>query len=825
MRPPIPAGTVLQDRYRILSVLGQGGFGRTYLAEDQGRFSELCALKELTPADTGAYALEKSKELFQREAQILYQIQHPQIPQFRATFEYEQRLFLVQDYVEGQTYRKLLDQRRSQGYAFSEAEVKQLFLQLLPVLAYIHSKGIIHRDITPDNIILRAQDHLPVLIDFGVVKELATKFQSPVSLLPNATALQNTTVGKLGYAPIEQIQTGRAYSSSDLYSLAVTAVVLLTGREPQELLDDATMTWYWQRWVRVDPGFAQVISRMLSYRPGDRYQSAIDVLEAMQFPPPTVQPQTVPPVYQPAAYQSPPDSRVPTMAVGREPVQDSLLASRPEPVIERTRSSIWDDPLAVTAIGIGMVMLTGIGSWAIVRAVLNPSSPNPVPTETQTITPSPSATATFTPKPPSPKPTPEPATYSQRLDIAPDTRLVQNGTLGANETINYIVSAQQGQQLSVAIGGEGVLMTVLGPNRQPLSQDSQRVSYWQGTLPYSGDYYIQLKPVKGLDRSDYRLDVNLKNTPQPSPDPTFSPSPSPTIDTQRVQFPSGTTGTTVSDQSNPSVTKRYLVNARRGQILSVRVLNGSVTLNIRYPGGRLVEGAANVLSWESELPRGGDYKIDVIATQDTNFQLDVNVRDLAQQGDQGTGNTGGGWLGKWVNGWFGRGNDSGRNAGNGWDRNRNSGRWSDTDSGRWPNKDRNSNGQPDKDRDSGHWPDRGKNSTGQTGRDRSSGRWTDRNRDSNGQPNRDRTSDRWSDRNRDSGSSNGQNNGDHGRWADRSGETGQTNRDRTSGRWPDRNRDSGSSNGQNNGDRGRWADGDLGKQDQRKPSEPNTSSL
>ncbi len=184
MRPPIPTGTVLQDRYRILSVLGQGGFGRTYLAEDQGRFNELCALKELTPADTGAYALEKSTELFQREAQILYQIQHPQIPQFRATFEYEQRLFLVQDYVEGQNYRTLLDQRRSQGYVFSEAEVKQLLQQLLPVLAYIHSKGIIHRDITPDNIILRARDHLPVLIDFGVVKELATKFQSPASSFP-----------------------------------------------------------------------------------------------------------------------------------------------------------------------------------------------------------------------------------------------------------------------------------------------------------------------------------------------------------------------------------------------------------------------------------------------------------------------------------------------------------------------------------------------------------------------------------------------------------------------------------------------------------------
>ncbi|MDX2244798.1 MAG: serine/threonine-protein kinase, partial [Leptolyngbyaceae cyanobacterium bins.302] len=300
MRPPLPVGSILQNRYRILSILGQGGFGRTYLGEDQGRFNERCALKELTPAQGGEYALDKSKELFQREAQILYQIQHPQIPQFRATFEQDQRLFLVQDYVEGQTYRQLLDQRRAQGIAFSEVEVMQLLRQLLPVLAHIHSKGIIHRDIAPDNIILRRQDSKPVLIDFGVVKELATRFQTMTTGIAQAT-----TVGKPGYAPSEQMQTGKAYPSSDLYSLAVTAVVLLSGREPQELFDDATMTWYWQRWVTVNPGFAQVLNRMLSYRPGDRYQSVSEVVQALDMataspPPPT----PVPPVAPPPPIQS-----------------------------------------------------------------------------------------------------------------------------------------------------------------------------------------------------------------------------------------------------------------------------------------------------------------------------------------------------------------------------------------------------------------------------------------------------------------------------------------------------------------------------------------
>ncbi|MBD1944098.1 serine/threonine protein kinase, partial [Coleofasciculus sp. FACHB-712] len=277
MQPPIVIGTILQNRYRLIGILGQGGFGRTYLAEDQGRFSERCALKELIPAQESAYALEKARELFQREATTLYQIQHPQIPQFRATFEQDQRLFLVQDYVEGKTYRMLLDERRSQGNTFSEVEVVQFLRQLLPVLAHIHVKGIIHRDIAPDNIILRESDRLPVLIDFGVVKELATRFQ-----LPDVTRPIATTVGKPGYAPSEQIQAGQAYPSSDLYALAATAAVMLTGKEPAELLDATQLTWQWRRWANVSDGFAQVLNRMLSYRPGDRYQSAGEVVQALQ---------------------------------------------------------------------------------------------------------------------------------------------------------------------------------------------------------------------------------------------------------------------------------------------------------------------------------------------------------------------------------------------------------------------------------------------------------------------------------------------------------------------------------------------------------------
>ena len=634
MRPPIPVGTTLQNRYRILSVLGQGGFGRTYLAEDQGRFNERCALKELIPAQGSAYALDKSKELFQREAQILYQIQHPQIPQFRATFEEDQRLFLVQDYVEGQTYRTLLEQRQVQGMAFSEAEVLQLMQQLLPVLAHIHSKGIIHRDIAPDNIMLRQQDGKPVLIDFGVVKELATRFQSPT------LTVQNTTVGKPGFAPSEQMQSGRAYPSSDLYSLAVTVVVLLTGREPQTLLDDTTLTWYWQRWVTVSPGFAQVLNKMLSYRPGDRFQSVAEVVQALQSPTSAyalpVQPPIQPPVqnYPPAQTAAPsaPDvSHMATMAVGRrsDPLPATASPNRNAPIVPAPRSSVWDDPLAVVAIGLGLVVLTGIGTWAVVRAVLNNPQPTPTPTPSLTASVSPTPTVSSTP---TPKPTNEPVAYSQNLDISPDTRVSKTGSLRSNETVTYILAGEQAQQLAAVISGEGVLMTVLGPNKQPLGQSS-RVSLWQGTLPFTGNYYIQLSPVKGLDKSGYRLDVSLRNvaTPSPSPTPsTPSPSPSPsapTVQPQSVQFAPGQTATTVSDRANPQIIHRYLVRATEGQIFKAAVRDGSVTLAISSPDGKPIQAATNVLLWEDQLPLSGIYQIDVIATQDTTFNLDLSIRN------------------------------------------------------------------------------------------------------------------------------------------------------------------------------------------------------
>lgn len=277
------SNNLLGSRYRILRELGRGGFGYTYLAEDVNRFDELCVLKEFLPQVDDDEALQKAKQLFEREADVLYQLNHPQIPQFRELLRVRARgrgrLFLVQDYIEGPTYQELLETRLNVGNRFAESEVIQLLQQLLPVLSYLHSVGVIHRDIAPDNLISRNMDGLPVLIDFGGVKQLATVVQQKVG-----TEVVATRLGKAGYAPEEQMESGQVSPSADLYALAVTALVLLTGQSPDVLYDRYTKRWRWQNYVSLSPRLTKVLERMLAPRVGDRYSSATAVSQALASP-------------------------------------------------------------------------------------------------------------------------------------------------------------------------------------------------------------------------------------------------------------------------------------------------------------------------------------------------------------------------------------------------------------------------------------------------------------------------------------------------------------------------------------------------------------
>jgi serine/threonine-protein kinase len=277
---------ILGDRYRILRELGHGTIEHTYLVEDMHRFNESCTLKKITFQIPVAEALQKIEELFERETKSLYLLKHPQISNFRAFFCSQQNgqkhFFLVQDYIKGQTYRQLLQARLEQGIGFTEGEVTQLLLQILPILDYIHNKGVIHRNISPDSLILRSSDQLPVLINFGGVKPINIQAES---FLPEDIGKTNspsiTPFERGGYAPAEQIPQGIVFAHSDLYALAATILVLLTGKEPPQLMDPDTLNWDWTQEITLSPSLTRLLKKMLAQNPSDRFQTAKEVIRSL----------------------------------------------------------------------------------------------------------------------------------------------------------------------------------------------------------------------------------------------------------------------------------------------------------------------------------------------------------------------------------------------------------------------------------------------------------------------------------------------------------------------------------------------------------------
>jgi serine/threonine protein kinase len=276
----ISPGTLVGDRYCVQRTLGYGSCGCTYLVYDKQEPTQAYVLKEFAPADNREAVIQKCYSLFEQEAEVLCKLKHPQIPQCFDVFEDGGRLFLVQEYIDGKTFCELLQERASEDEVFSVEEVVKWLKDLLIVLDNIHSSRIIHRDISPDNIMLPNGGDIPVLIDFGVVKQVITQIGSQIGG-ETAASIRGTLVGKAGYSPPEQLRLGQCYPNSDLYSLAVTALVLLTGKHPNELCDGYSLKWQWRKFVRLNGSLARIFDKMLEEIPKDRYQSATEVLEAL----------------------------------------------------------------------------------------------------------------------------------------------------------------------------------------------------------------------------------------------------------------------------------------------------------------------------------------------------------------------------------------------------------------------------------------------------------------------------------------------------------------------------------------------------------------
>jgi CHASE2 domain-containing sensor protein/predicted Ser/Thr protein kinase len=265
----------LQDgRYRIIAAIGGGGFGRIYVAEDTRRpGNPRCVVKHLQPASRELKFLELARRLFNTEAEILEQLgRHEQIPQLLAYFEENEEFYLVQEFIDGIS----LSDELIHNVKLDEAQVIVLLQDILGILVFVHSHQVIHRDIKPSNLIRRASDSKLVLIDFGAVKQIRQ--------LSNNSGLSEMSVaiGTQGYMPNEQ-SAGKPRLNSDIYALGIVAIQAITGLRPSKLPEDPnTGEIVWRHQARVSNKFADIIDKMVRYDYRTRYQSANEVLQALQ---------------------------------------------------------------------------------------------------------------------------------------------------------------------------------------------------------------------------------------------------------------------------------------------------------------------------------------------------------------------------------------------------------------------------------------------------------------------------------------------------------------------------------------------------------------
>ncbi|MGB3512183.1 MAG: IMS domain-containing protein [Microcoleaceae cyanobacterium] len=270
--------TLLNNRYRIIRALSSGGFGETFLAQDtqmpSGRY---CVIKQLKLVTNNPQIYQQVLQRFQREAAILEELgeTNSQIPQLYAYFsDTAGQFYLVQEWIEGKT---LAEKVETTG-PMTDTSVQKILISLLSVINYIHSRNIIHRDIKPENIILRQSDDLPVLIDFGAVK----------NLISTAINSHNTTpisimIGTPGYMAFEQA-AGRPVYSSDLYSLGLTTIYLLTRKIPQDLeMDLQTGKIIWQQYTNnLTPKLAAILDKAIQPNISDRFATATEMLAALE---------------------------------------------------------------------------------------------------------------------------------------------------------------------------------------------------------------------------------------------------------------------------------------------------------------------------------------------------------------------------------------------------------------------------------------------------------------------------------------------------------------------------------------------------------------
>ncbi|WP_292698924.1 MULTISPECIES: serine/threonine-protein kinase [unclassified Nostoc] len=259
----------LRNRFEIIKHLGSGGSGDTYLAVDLDLPGQpYCVVKHFQPKDSNPAVLPIAKKLFDREAEVLYQLgnDHDQIPRLFAHFDEDGDFYLVQEFIDGHA----LTQEIVSGQHLSENAVLSLLKDILEVLAFVHQNNIIHRDIKPQNLMRRHSDQKIVLIDFGSIKKIGA-----------LGAGLTIGVGTLGYMPSEQAK-GKPKLCSDIYAVGIIGIQALTGLIPEQIKEDPnTGEVLWRDQAQVSDALAKILDTMVCDRYNQRYQSAADALQAL----------------------------------------------------------------------------------------------------------------------------------------------------------------------------------------------------------------------------------------------------------------------------------------------------------------------------------------------------------------------------------------------------------------------------------------------------------------------------------------------------------------------------------------------------------------
>jgi eukaryotic-like serine/threonine-protein kinase len=282
MSQTLAVGAVLRDRYEIIDLVGQGGMGAVYKADDQRLRGRMCAVKEILPELISAPGMEdQAHEQFYREASVLSRLDHPNLPKVSDFFNQDGREYLVMDFVPGQDLRQLVEEARRHDNFLPEESVLAWAAQLCGALSYLHTQEppVLHRDIKPSNIKLTPRGVVK-LVDFGLVKLLQPDESRTVTVVQGR--------GTVAYTPLEQYggDAGHTDIRSDIYSLGATLYHLLTGGPPadakQRFLKPGSLTPPRDINPRISTRTERAILTAIAQHPDDR-PASVEALRAMLF--------------------------------------------------------------------------------------------------------------------------------------------------------------------------------------------------------------------------------------------------------------------------------------------------------------------------------------------------------------------------------------------------------------------------------------------------------------------------------------------------------------------------------------------------------------